>query len=495
MFQNAEKGHRISKERYAREVPELRESLVSAQFRLARERPYSLVLVVAGMECSGRGALVNRLSEWMDPRHLGVHADMGLTETHQLHPPMTPFWQALPPKGKVGIYFTSWYTRLLQRGLVSPETLSPGKRELERILGFEKLLAEESVVLLKIWLHLSLPKLKKRLQKLKADPKTKGKVTERDLQAVAAYQPFRTMAEQLLEQTSAPGRNWMVVDARRARYRDLAVGRLLLEQLQKRPGSHSGEATPEPLPTQLKSPLQQLDMTLKLDRAVYKDRLKKEQGRLRELTEDQRFQKTAMVLVFEGNDAAGKGGAIRRVTRAIDIRRTKIHPIAAPNDEELARPYLWRFWRRLPEPGQVVVFDRSWYGRVLVERVEGLCAPADWMRAYSEIREFEQELAEAGVVVVKFWLAVTKGEQLRRFQERQTVPFKRFKITEEDWRNRKKWSAYAEAVDQMILQTSQVQSPWVLIEGEDKAFARVKVVKTIADHLERKFESLSDTSS
>ena len=475
--------------------PALREALVSAQFRLAQERPFSLVLVIAGVECSGRGALVNRLSEWMDPRHIDVHAALELAENRQLRPTMRPFWAALPPRGKVGIFFTSWYTRLLKRGLVSPHTSKPGKRELERILGFEKLLASESVMVLKIWLHLSLPKLKKRLQKLKTDPKTSWKVSPRDTQAVASYKPFKAFAEKLLERTSAPSGNWIVVNADQARYRDLTVGKLLLASLQKRLStpSHEGLAKPQPglPPNPVASPIKQLDMTLKLGRAVYKDKLKTQQGRLRELTEGKRFENTALVLVFEGNDAAGKGGAIRRVSRAIDIRRTKIHPIGAPNDEELSRPYFWRFWRRLPKPGQVVIFDRSWYGRVLVERVEGLCAPADWMRAYWEIQEFERELTDAGMVVVKFWLAVTKEEQLRRFKERETIPFKRFKLTEEDWRNRKKWSAYAEAVDQMILSTSQEQSPWVLVEGEDKAYARVKVVKTIADHLERKLESLS----
>lgn len=208
------------------------------------------------------------------------------------------------------------------------------------------------------------------------------------------------------------------------------------------------------------------------------------QGRLDTLVRDARFAKRSLVVVFEGMDAAGKGGAIRRVTAALDVRRYQVVPIAAPTDEELAQPYLWRFWRRMPGHGRVVIFDRSWYGRVLVERVEGLCAPADWMRAYAEINDFEEQLIENGTVVVKFWLAIDPEEQLRRFRERETDPLKRYKITPEDWRNREKWPQYELAVGDMIERTSTEIAPWTLVEANNKYYARVKVLHTLCERME-----------
>ena len=200
------------------------------------------------------------------------------------------------------------------------------------------------------------------------------------------------------------------------------------------------------------------------------------------------MRRHALVAVFEGNDAAGKGGAIRRVTEALDPREYRIIPIAAPTDEELAQPYLWRFWRHIPARGQFTIFDRSWYGRVLVERVEGFCSQSDWLRAYGEINDFEESLADHGVVLVKFWLAIDKDTQHARFKEREATPHKRFKITDEDWRNREKWDQYVDAVEDMVDRTSTGLAPWTLVEANDKRFARVKVLRTINDALERAFE-------
>jgi len=221
-----------------------------------------------------------------------------------------------------------------------------------------------------------------------------------------------------------------------------------------------------------------------MGKRAYERRLEELQGRLDALVRDARFAKRSLVVVFEGMDAAGKGGAIRRVTAALDVRRYQVVPIAAPTDEELAQPYLWRFWRRMPGHGRVVIFDRSWYGRVLVERVEGLCAPADWMRAYAEINDFEEQLIENGTVVVKFWLAIDPEEQLRRFREREQDPLKRYKITPEDWRNREKWPQYELAVGDMIERTSTEIAPWTLVEANNKYYARVKVLHTLCERLE-----------
>jgi polyphosphate kinase 2 (PPK2 family) len=233
-----------------------------------------------------------------------------------------------------------------------------------------------------------------------------------------------------------------------------------------------------------KDVLRALDLGKALQKKKYEKDLEKWQGRLNALSRDPRFRDIACALVFEGNDAAGKGGAIRRLTGALDARRYHVVPIAAPTEEERAQPYLWRFWRHVPRKSKLAIFDRSWYGRVLVERVEGFASPVDWMRAYGEINDFEENLARHGVVIVKFWLAIGKDEQLRRFKAREGKGFKRFKITDEDWRNRKKWGEYVRAVCDMVDRTSTDVAPWTLVEANDKYHARIKVLKTVAARIE-----------
>jgi polyphosphate kinase 2 (PPK2 family) len=268
---------------------------------------------------------------------------------------------------------------------------------------------------------------------------------------------------------------------------------LLLDGLQaalanKRPPQ--GPLTIGPLPTNIDdlSLLNSLDMTQHLEKEDYEEQLITEQARLAGNVRDKRMKRHSLVAVFEGNDAAGKGGAIRRVAAALDPRQYNIVPIAAPTEDERAQPYLWRFWRHMPPRGKFTVFDRSWYGRVLVERVEGFCSPGDWLRAYSEINDFEEQLTDAGTVVVKFWLAIDEQTQLERFEAREQIPFKRFKITEDDWRNRQKWPDYRVAVGDMVDRTSTEIAPWTLVEANDKRWARVKVLRTINNALEAAFE-------
>jgi polyphosphate kinase 2 (PPK2 family) len=276
-------------------------------------------------------------------------------------------------------------------------------------------------------------------------------------------------------------------------YRSLTVGRILLKGLQnalQRQTIHPDKVSAAPLPLSVDqlNLLDSLDLTQHLEKDDYEEQLITEQARFSGLMRDKRMRRHALVAVFEGNDAAGKGGAIRRVAAALDPRQYNIVPIAAPTEEERAQPYLWRFWRHIPAKGKFTVFDRSWYGRVLVERVEEFCPPADWLRAYSEINDFEEQLTDAGVIVVKFWLSIDKQTQLERFQAREEIPFKRFKITEDDWRNRDKWDAYRAAVGDMVDRTSTEIAPWTLVEANDKRWARVKVLRTINHALEEAFE-------
>jgi polyphosphate:AMP phosphotransferase len=301
------------------------------------------------------------------------------------------------------------------------------------------------------------------------------------------YRKFLKVSETFVRRTSTAGAPWIVVPGADDRYRQLTFGRHLLAAMRARLDAKPVKRVPEKQPTAPPADslnvLRALQLDQPLSKAAYRKQFEKLQGRLSLLSRDARFKSISAVAVFEGNDAAGKGGAIRRLTSAVDARYYRTVPVAAPTEEERAQPYLWRFWRHLPRRGRFLLFDRSWYGRVLVERVEGYAAEADWMRAYTEINEFERSLVRHNMVVVKFWLAISKEEQYRRFKRREKIAFKRFKITTEDWRNRKKWGAYESAVCDMVDRTSTSLAPWTLVEANNKYHARIKVLKTLCNAL------------
>jgi AMP-polyphosphate phosphotransferase len=490
MFESAELGHFVSKSEYAKEVPKLRAKLLDAQTRVFEASEFPIVLLSGGVDGGGKGDVVNLLLEWMDPRHVRVHG-MGTPSDEELaRPEMWRFWRALPAKGKIGIFFGSWYTGPIVdrvRGRIGGSELAKRLAEISR---FERMLVDEGAVVVKLWQHLSKRAQKQRFRKLEKDPRTAWRVTAEDWENHKRYDRYREVSERALRETSTAEAPWLVIPAADARYRNLAVGRALLDAMQKRLESGKRKTPtrappPQPPPIDRKNVIGQLDLTRSLTEAQYGKRLGKLQARLHELSSDKRFMDIACVLVFEGNDAAGKGGAIRRVTQALDARYYDVVPIAAPTEEERAQPYLWRFWRHVPRKGHFAIFDRSWYGRVLVERVEGFTPEADWMRGYREIVDFEDSLSRFGIVVVKLWLSISKEEQLKRFKEREKITFKRFKITKEDWRNRGKWDAYEQAACDVVDRTSTAPSPWHLVEANDKRWARVKVLESVVSSIEK----------
>jgi polyphosphate:AMP phosphotransferase len=496
MFESADLEHHVAKATWRREEPRLREALLNAQFDLSRDRRFPVLIVIGGVEGAGKGETVNLLHEWMDPRHIQTTPFAAPRPEEAERPPAWRFWRALPPRGKIGIFFGAWHSAPIL-------DLAFGRiddAEFERRAGafrrFEKMLADEGTLLLKFWFHLSKSQQRKRLRRLSKDKRTRWRVTRADWKLFAHYDELRAASARLIRATNSAEAPWLVVPGADPQYRALMVGRTLLSALRARldtPAAAVAAAPPAPLPQgptvhDHVNVLRALELDQPMTAREYERELDRWQGRLAKLTRRKRFSRIAVAAVFEGNDAAGKGGAIRRVTQAIDARIYRGVPIAAPTEEERAQPYLWRFWRQLPERGHLVFFDRSWYGRVLVERVEGFCAERDWMRAYDEINDFEAQLVAHGIVVAKFWLAIDPAEQLRRFRAREKTSFKRFKITPEDWRNRKKWTAYEQAVADMVERTSTDLAPWTLVEADNKLFARIKVLRTLCEAIEAGLE-------
>jgi polyphosphate:AMP phosphotransferase len=489
MFESAELGHKVDKATYDREEPRLREALLNAQYDLAQSKRFPVIIVIGGVDGAGKGETVNLLNEWMDPRLILTHSFPEPSDEERERPRMWRFWRALPPRGRIGILFGAWHTQPIVDRVLGHTTKAGLTQGMDEVVRMERMLTNEGALLLKFWFHLSKDQQRRRLKALEADPKTRWRVADTDWERFKMYDRFRKVSEGFLRNTSTAEAPWIVVEGLDARYRSLTVGKLLLDAMRQRlddkAAGHQPDRTPPLLPrVDGKDVLSTLDLSRKTTKEKYEKELEQWQGRLNLLSRDPKFKALSVSIVFEGQDAAGKGGAIRRITQALDARQYRGIPIAAPTEEERVQPYLWRFWRHLPRRGRFTIYDRSWYGRVLVERVEGFCTEADWMRAYGEINDFEAQLVANRTVLVKFWLQISKDEQLKRFKEREKTSFKRFKITEEDWRNRKKWDAYHVAVCDMIDRTSTAPAPWTIVEANDKYYARLKILRTLVKQIE-----------
>jgi polyphosphate:AMP phosphotransferase len=500
VFEAAELGRKVSKEEYRARELALRQELLEVQNALHAAATFPVLIVFAGVDGAGKGETVNLLNAWMDPRWLVTRAFGDPSDEEAERPEYWRFWRALPPRGRIGLFLSSWYSRPVLDRVNAAIDRAAFESRLNRITEFEQTLADDGALIMKFWMHLGKDAQEKRLRALEKDPLTRWRVARLDWKHWRMYDKFIEVAERTIRQTSHGNAPWMIVEGEDARYRSLTVGTAIRDAIRRHldearpatatPAMHNGPqpdgpSTAAPVARKVPSVLSRLDMTCTLTKAKARKSLERHQGRLNVLQRQAADRGLSTILVFEGWDASGKGGTIRRVTSALEARQYQVIPIAAPTDEERAHHYLWRFWRHLSRAGRVTIFDRSWYGRVLVERVEGFATEREWMRAYAEINQFENQLIQHGIVLVKYWLHVTQDEQLRRFRERETSPHKRWKLTDEDWRNRTKWDAYDAAVNDMIERTSTREAPWTLVESNDKSHARVKVLKTLCARLER----------
>lgn len=484
MFETAELGRKLSKEEYRAREPELRMQLLEVQEDLKNAK-FPVIIIIGGVDGAGKGETVNLLHEWMDGRYLHAVAFGAPSDEERERPEAWRFWRTLPPKGRIGILFGSWYTRPIIDCVFGRTDEAALDSALVQINTFEKELVDDGALIIKFWFHLSKKAQEKRLNSLSKDEKTRWRVTKTDWKHFKMYDTFRHVSERAIRATSTGEAPWTIVEGGDERYRSITVGEHILEQITKRLAAENKGVPKAETKKQKAKPsdnvslLSTLDLSQSISEEKYKTDLEDYQGRLNLLHRKFKARNRSAILVFEGWDAAGKGGIIRRITGAIDARDYQIIPIAAPTEEERAQHYLWRFWRHLPRAGRITVFDRSWYGRVLVERIEGFAREDEWKRAFAEIVNFEEQLHRHGIVVLKFWVHIDKDEQEQRFKLRQNTNYKHYKITDEDFRNRERWDDYEIAADEMIERTGTDFAPWHLIEANDKKFARIKTLRII----------------
>jgi len=484
MFEAAELGRKVGKEEYRKQEPELRTQLLQLQFEL-RDRDFPVIIVLGGNDRESCYEVLNLLHEWMDPRFVEANAWGAPTEEERERPLFWRYWRTLPRRGRIGVFVRAWTTQEIVLRLLGKLDEAGFEHGLVHVRSFEKALIDDGALIVKFWFHLPEKKLMRRLDAAEKDQDQVLMVHKQDRRIYRDYERTLAVMEHALRKTSRAEAPWKIVESADERYRNLTVVRSLQKALARRlerdespeEGSPAGE--PRAVAGDPLTILDKVDLTLEIEKAEYGKALKRWQSRLNRLTRQALERGVSTVLLFEGWDAAGKGGIVRRLTAAMDASLYRVIPVAAPTDEERAHHYLWRFWRQLPRAGHVAIFDRSWYGRVLVERVEGFAREAEWRRAYAELNDFEEQLCEHGIVLLKFWLHIDRDEQLRRFQKREQTPFKKFKITEEDYRNRERWPAYELAANEMIERTSTEIARWTLVPANDKRWARIAVLRTV----------------
>lgn len=500
MLENLDLTKKLSKTEYKEKMQELEPALGRIQ-RECRELNIPVMIAFEGYGASGKGVQIGELIHSLDPRGFEVHAVKQETPEEKMHPFMWRFWMKMPAKDQIAIYDSSWYRKVLNDQFDGRTKKKELSAVYDSICSFEEMLTADEMVIIKIFLAIDKKEQKKRFDKLLRSKETAWRVSKGDLKRNKEFDKYQAMNEEMLMLTDTEYAPWNIVEATDRRFATVKVYSIVIKALEERiaevrqtqlvelkaeeTGVEKQEATDE---QPVESILAKADLSLTYTKEEYKKRLDKLQKKMEKLHGELYRRRIPVVLGFEGWDAGGKGGAIKRLTEKMDPRGYVVHPTASPNDIEKVHHYLWRFWTDMPKAGHVTIFDRTWYGRVMVERIEGFCTEQEWKRAYKEINDMERDLTDAGTIVIKFWMQIDKDEQERRFKSRQENPEKRWKITDEDWRNREKWDQYEDAVNEMLMRTSTPQAPWVVVEGNCKYYARIKVLETVVEAIEKRLK-------
>ncbi len=454
-----------------------------------------VVILFEGLDVSGKGVQISKLVHSMDPRWFQVYPMKQEAEAEAMRPFLWRYWNKLPKDGEISIFDYSWYHAVTSEVFRKKEMEHDPKVLRQEINEFERQIVDGGTCLIKLYLLIEHDEQYARMRALGESKSTSWRVTPEEMRRNEEYDAYTRLVDEVLTETDTEFARWNPIAATDRRYATVKIYQTIIRAIEKQidevlKKADQAEKKKKIDTTKIgESILATVDLTKKLEEEEYRKKLNKLQKKIQKLHGQLYRRRIPVIIGFEGWDAGGKGGAIRRLTQKMDPRGYAVHPVAAPTDIEKVHHYLWRFWTKVPKNGHVAVFDRTWYGRVLVERIEGFCTRKEWKRAYREINEMEASFVEEGAIVLKFWLHVDKDEQERRFIERQTTPEKQWKITDEDWRNREKWDEYEVAVNEMIEKTSTPHAPWVIVEGNNKYYARIKVLETVINAIEKRLES------
>ena len=467
--------------------------------RKCREYGIPVLVVVEGLSAAGKGTIINNIIQPLDPRGFKVSCIASPNRDEQLRPFLWRFWRRTPSADRMAIFDRSWYRSLLDTEIAGDMSDNELTKAYADVRSFERQMKDGGTVILKFFLEITQKEQASRLAALQGNSATAWRVSDAVLQRHGRYNDYMAAVQRMFGETDLPKNSpWYRIPSKSVKQATVVALRQLVTSLREKVEESKKAKLVSPRKSSLKLPsfnsvpsFANTDMSQSLSKALYQEKLEVRQRRIQELHHELYRLRIPVVIVYEGWDASGKGGNIRRLTEEMDPRGYEVIPVAAPNDIEKAHHYLWRFWTEFPKAGHVTIFDRSWYGRVLVERVEGFCSESEWKRAYNEINEMEENFRHFGTVLIKFWVHIDKDEQLSRFQARENNPHKRWKLHDEDWRNREKWNLYEEAAEEMFLRTHTPKSPWTIIEGNCKRFARIKALDTVIGAIEKKISSLA----
>ena len=480
-------GEMPDREEMKRQLEKTKSSLYDLQMKI-KEHKLPVLVLFEGWSAAGKGCMIGKVIKNIDPRFFKAATMSSPTEEELRRPFLYRYMKQIPEEGKFTFLDSGWMEQTVMDVLSGDLEGDLYEKRIESIRRFERQLTDNGYLVLKFFMQIDKDEQGKRMEKLLDKEDTKWRVTGADKWQHKHYKKCENVIDRYMKDTNMSTSPWYIIDAEDKKWAELQVMDTLVSSIEValQNQRHSVPILQNVFPLVKMPKLKDVELEGKtIDEEEYQKELKKLQSRLGELHNRLYRKRVPVIITYEGWDAAGKGGNIKRVTGALDPRGYEVQPIASPEPHEKARHYLWRFWTRLPKDGHIAIFDRTWYGRVMVERLEGFCSENDWKRAYNEINEFEKELHDWGAVIIKFWVQIDKDTQLERFTERQNNPEKQWKITDEDWRNREKWDQYEEAVNEMLKKTSTTFAPWHILESVDKKYARIKALKIIIKELEK----------
>lgn len=489
MLENWNKPQRPEDSEIEERLDAARGKLTALQMQI-KEHGLPVLVLFEGWGTAGKGSVLGKVIKNIDPRFFKVATMDVPTEEERRKPFLYRYFVKIPEKGKFVFLDSGWMDEIVKECLHDNPGEKEYKKKIESVKRFERQLTDNGYLVLKFFFQISQKEQKKRIDVLKEDKNTKWRVSENDDWQNKHYDKCLHVFDRYLNDTNAPADPWYLIDAKNKKWAELQVLEAMISGIETAL-KNSNLAVPllqNVFPLEKIPRLSEIPLDKEIEEEEYRKELKELQEKLSRLHNKLYRQKIPVIIAYEGWDAAGKGGNIKRITGALDPRGFEVHPIASPEPHEKARHYLWRFWNRLPKTGHIAIFDRTWYGRVMVERLEGFCNENEWQRAYNEINEFEKELSDWGAVIIKFWVQIDKDTQLARFTDRQNTPEKQWKITDEDWRNREKWDLYEVAVDEMLQKTNTTYAPWHVLESNDKKYARIKALKIVIHAIEKALE-------